>query len=235
MSGKNTSIERNRLLGALPAGDLALLLPLLEFVELRERVPLEEPNRVIDHAYFIETGLASAVATSAGSLRIEVGLIGCEGMSGVAAVLGNLSSPNATYMQTRGTAKRIAAGDLRAAMDRSATLRGLLLRYAQVFLVQTAQTAATNAKARLEERLARWLLMAHDRTADDHVQLTHEILSLMLGVRRASVTEALHGFEERGQISCRRGVITVLDRDGIQKVAGRFYGVPEAEYRRLIG
>jgi len=231
----STKIERNRLLAALSSADAALLSLRLEPVELRERVPLEESNRVIEHVYFLETGIASVVATTVGSQRIEVGLIGCEGMSGIAVVLGNRDSPSATYMQTRGSAKRIIAEDLLLAMDGNARLRGLLLRYAQVFLIQTAQTAVANAKAKLEVRLARWLLMAHDRTADDNVELTHEILSLMLGVRRASVTEALHAFEERGQISCRRGVITVLDREGIRKIAGRFYGVPEAEYRRLIG
>jgi CRP-like cAMP-binding protein len=120
-------------------------------------------------------------------------------------------------------------------MSQSPSLQRLLLHFAQIFMTQAAQTAVANGRAKLDERLARWLLMAHDRVSDDEVQLTHEFLSVMLGVRRASVTTALDALKKRGLIEVRRGGITVLDRDAIEKIAGSFYGVPEAEFRRLIG
>ncbi|MGN6149716.1 MAG: Crp/Fnr family transcriptional regulator, partial [Rhizomicrobium sp.] len=100
---------------------------------------------------------------------------------------------------------------------------------------QIAQTALANGRAKLEQRLARWILMAHDRTIADVVAMTHEFLAVMLGVRRASVTVALDGFEKKGVIETRRGSITVVDRKAIERMAGYFYGVPEAEFRRLIG
>ena len=104
-----------------------------------------------------------------------------------------------------------------------------------MFTAQIAQTALANGRAKLEQRLARWILMAHDRTVADDVAMTHEFLAVMLGVRRASVTVALDSFEKKGVIEARRGTITVVDRKAIEKMAGHFYGVPEAEFRRLIG
>ena len=107
--------------------------------------------------------------------------------------------------------------------------------FVQAFGVQTTHTAICNAQSRLDVRLACWLLMAHDRIADDTLPLTHEFLSLMLGVRRAVVTEALNTLRKEGLISYRRGQIAVKDRKGIERTAGEAYGTPEAEYRRLIG
>ncbi len=127
------------------------------------------------------------------------------------------------------------AGELRKAMQQSASLQGSLLKYVQVFMTQTAHTAIANARAKLEERLARWILMADDRLDGKSLPLTHEFLSLMLGVRRAGVTEALHALEAQSLIQPARGEIVVLNRKGIERRAGASYGVPEAEYRRLIG
>jgi CRP-like cAMP-binding protein len=225
----------NRLLAELAADDLALLEPHLDPVALERRFVLEAPNQAVGKVYFLESGVVSVVAVNGRGERIEVGLIGCEGMSGVTVVMGNHRSPHSAYMQIAGTGLCIGAGQLRAAMAKSSSLQGLLLHFAQVFMTQAAQTAVANGRARLEERLARWLLMAHDRVAADEVSLTHEFLSVMLGVRRASVTTALDAFKKRRLIDSRRGAITILDRKAIEKIAGSFYGIPEAEYRRLIG
>jgi CRP-like cAMP-binding protein len=127
------------------------------------------------------------------------------------------------------------ATKLREATAESPSLHAILLRYVQAFTVQTAHTAIANARGSLLERLARWLLMAHDRVQGDKLNLTHEFLSLMMAVRRAGVTEALQHFEDRKLIECTRGQITMLNRQGIEKIAGHYYGVPEREYRRLIG
>jgi CRP-like cAMP-binding protein len=119
-------------------------------------------------------------------------------------------------------------------MEASKSLRMLLLRYVQVFMVQTAHTAISNARSRLDARLTRWLLMAHDRICDESLPLTHEFLSLMLGVRRAGVTEALHSLESQKLIYTGTRKVTVRNRKGLERVAGTSYGMPEAEFRRLI-
>jgi CRP-like cAMP-binding protein len=155
-------------------------------------------------------------------------------MSGTAVVLGGQSSPHSTYIQAAGDGQRISAGALRKAMATSRTLHGMLLKFVQVFMVQTAHTAIANAQAKLDERLARWILMAHDRIRGSTLPLTHEFLSLMLGVRRAGVTEALQSLSRQRLIKTGRGEIVVLNRRGIERTAGNLYGVPEAEYRRLI-
>ena len=195
---------------------------------------LEKPNRRIDAVYFPESGFASVVAVQRGK-EVEVGLIGREGMTGLPIVLGNHRSPHATYIQAAGEGKCIPSKELRNATRSSLSLRDSLLKYVQAFGVQTTHTAISNAQSRIDIRLARWLLMAHDRIGDDTLPLTHEFLSLMLAVRRPGVTDALNALRKQGLISYQRGEITMKDRKGLERIAGESYGTPEAEYRRLIG
>jgi CRP-like cAMP-binding protein len=179
--------------------------------------------------------MASAVAVDAHGERIEAGLIGYEGMSGITVVLGDDRSPLSTYVQAAGQAQKIGSANFRTAMHASESLRGPCLKYVQTFMVQTAHTAIANARDTVPERLARWILMAHDRLDGDILPLKHEFLVLMLGVRRASVTEALHVLQEAKTIRTRKGQIMVLDRKKLEHKAGDSYGVPEAEFHRLIG
>jgi CRP-like cAMP-binding protein len=225
----------NRLLASLSTDDFDLLGPHLESVTLGLRKNLETPNRRIDAVYFPEAGFASVVAVQSNGKEVEVGLIGREGMTGLPIVLGDHRSPHATYIQASGKGQRIPATELRKATQTSVSLRDALLKFVQAFGVQTTHTAICNAQSRLDVRLARWLLMAHDRIGDDTLLLTHEFLSIMLGVRRPGVTEALKALREQGLISYGRGQITVKDRKGMERAAGKAYGTPEAEYRRLIG
>jgi CRP-like cAMP-binding protein len=227
-------LTSNRLLASLSTDDFDLLEPHLESVTLGLRKYLERPNRRIEAAYFPEAGFASVVAVQPNGKRVEVGLIGREGMTGLPIVFGNHRSPHATYVQAPGTGKCIPATELRKATRTSLSLRDSLLKFAQAFGVQTTHTAICNAQSRLDARLARWLLMAHDRIGEDTLAITHEFLSLMLGVRRAGVTEALNALRKQGLISYGRGQIAVKDRKGLERGAGGAYGVPEAEYRRLI-
>jgi CRP-like cAMP-binding protein len=150
-------------------------------------------------------------------------------------VLGGDQSPHSTYIQVAGEAQWIKADQLRKAMRASDSLRALLLKYVQVFMVQTTHTAIANARAQINRRLARWILMAQDRTGNKALPLTHEFLSLMLGVRRPGVTETLQSLKQQKLIETGRNLIVVLNRNGIEKLAGHSYGVPEKEYRRLIG
>jgi CRP-like cAMP-binding protein len=225
----------NKLLASLASDDFDLLAPHLKSVTLELRKSLERPNRRIETVYFPEAGFASVVAVQSNGKQVEVGLIGREGMTGLPIVFGNHRSPHATYIQAPGTGRCIPATELREATQASLSLRDSLLKFVQAFGVQTTHTAVSNAQSRLDVRLARWLLMAHDRIGEDTLTLTHEFLSLMLGVRRPGVTEALHALREHGLISYGRGLITVENRKGLERKAGTAYGTPEAEYRRLIG
>jgi CRP-like cAMP-binding protein len=225
----------NRLLSSLSKADFGLLLPDLEAVSLDVRKVLERPNKRIEDVYFPDAGFASVVAVQPKQTKVEVGLIGREGMTGLPVVLGNHKTPHETYIQAAGHGQRLNATKLRKAMAASSSLQSLLLKFVQAFMVQTAQTAISNARAKLNERLARWILMADDRIDGSRLPLTHEFLSLMLGVRRAGVTEALHALESEGLIRASRGEIIVRSRKGIERRAGGSYGIPEAEFRRLIG
>jgi CRP-like cAMP-binding protein len=226
--------HRNRLLSALSEGGLDLLQPHLEPLAMEVRHLMEDRNKPIKHIYFMEEGIASVVAVAEGGKQIEVGLIGREGMTGIVVAMGNHQSPHVTYVQVRGRAQRIGVAEFRAALEASATLKPLLLKFAQAFMVQTAHTAIANGRAKVEERLARWVLMARDRMDGDELPLTHEFLALMLGVRRAGVTEALNALEDRELLRPGRGKILVLDRKGLEKIAGGYYGVLESELRRLM-
>jgi CRP-like cAMP-binding protein len=228
------SAVRNRVLASLPPQEYDRLQSVLEPVNLPLRTYLVEPNQPIAHLYFMEQGIASVVALTPSQRRIEVGLIGREGISGTQLLLGTDRTPHECFVQMSGDALRVAADDLAQVLAESRTLHLHLLRFVQAFTVQVAQTALSNGSYTLEERLARWLLMCHDRADGDVLFTTHEFLSIMLGVRRPGVTEALHILEGAHMIKAERGLVTILDRAKLEQVAGESYGVSEAEYARLI-
>lgn len=224
---------RNQVLSTLGLGDFELLRDRLEPVRLEFQHFLIEPNGPIRHVFFPQSGIASMLAdTSEG--RIEVGIIGREGMVGLAAVLGIDRSVYGFMVQAVGEALRIGVDDLLSAVRQSPSLQGRFMRYAHVHMMQTAQTAYANAGFALEARLARWILMTHDRTDGDELTLTHEFLSMMLGVRRPGVTVALQVLEGNRLIRAQRGRVTVLNRAGLEEVADDAYGTAEAEYARVM-
>lgn len=228
--------QGNQVLDCLSDSDFDLLKPCLERVQLDFRMRLQSSNRAIRAVYFPESGLGSVVAVGRGrESQAEVGLIGRDGMTGLAVVHGTDRSPYEIFMQVEGVGQRIASVDLKRVMGESTTMRDCFLLSSHVFSVQCGYTALANAKGSLERRLARWLLMAHDRLETDELALTHEFLSLMLGVRRAGVTSALHSFEQNGLVQTARGAVTLLDRDGLEEAANGLYGPPEAEFERHFG
>lgn len=226
---------QNNLIHTLSNDDQALISPHFKQVPLDKGTYLEEANASLDTIYFPVSGLGSTVALSKGGRRIEVGLFGRDGMSGTAIVLHGDRSPNETFMQVAGEGLAITVEKMHELMEQSATMRRHLQRYTLTLMAQMSQTALSNGQAKLEERLARWLLMCHDRINGDEMQLTHDFLSIMLGVRRAGVTVGTHILEGKGLIRANRGRITILDRDGLEIEARESYGIPEAEYTRLIG
>jgi len=222
MPGPSRSKPSNRILSRLSRDDLALLEPHLEAVDLPVRKMLEARNRRIDNAYFIESGFASVVAGS-GDRSIEVGIIGREGMTGLAVVMGHDRTPNQTYIQVAGKGQRISVTNLRKADEQSPTLHRAMLRYAHNFLFQTTTTALANGRSKIEERLARWLLMADDRIDGGEIPLTHEFLGIMLGTHRPGVTKALSALETEGHIATHRRSITILNRKALQRKSNGAY------------
>jgi CRP-like cAMP-binding protein len=224
----------NKLLGSLSASDFALLQPHLSAVDLPVRRQLEGRNRRIEHVYFFSRGLASLVISAGANHSIEVGIVGKEGMTGISVLLESGIAMHETFVQSAGNGWRIGVDDLRAALAKSSSLHQTLLRFAHVLVSQITYTALANCRYKLEERLARWLLMVHDRGESDTIFLTHEFLSVMLGVRRPGVTNALSLFEKRGVIQARRGLIQITNRSALEEAANGSYGAPEADYRRLF-
>lgn len=227
---------RNHLIATMSPEDQALLGPHLIEVSLDLGAVLEEAGQPISHLVFPAAGVTSMIVSEQrGARRIEAGLFGFDGMSGTSILLGALSTPNELRVQVAGHGWQIDTDAFRALIGQNAGLHQHLLRFIQVLLVQTSQTALSNKSGSVEERLARWLLMCHDRVEGDQLLLTHDFISVMLGVRRAGVTVATQILEGKGVIRAKRGEILILDREGLEEEAGGSYGVPEAEYMRLLG
>ena len=233
MSQPQQSAVRNRLLKALSADDFARLAPHLEPQQIKLREVLVKPNEPISHAFFIEEGLCSIVSHTAEG-RIEIGTVGYDGFVGTALVLGTDRTPHASMVQAEGTVLHVPAAALQSALEDSATLRGVLTRYVQSLIVQVGQTVYANAELNIEGRLARWILMIHDRLQKDEMPLTHDFMALMLGVRRPGVTTSIHILEGAGLIKAMRGRVRVLDRERLMELTGDTYGPAEAEYERLL-
>ena len=220
----------------MTADDFQLISPHLVREPISRLQRLAHPNVAIDHLYFVEGTVVSVVAIGPGDTRTEVGIFGREGVSGIAVLLGTQHTPHETYIQVgNGTALSLPTGKLLAAVDASPTLRTLLLRYAHSQTVQIASALSAMATFTIERRLARWLVMCHDRLDGDDIAITHEFMGMMLGSRRAGVTEALHMLEGNALVRAHRGLVVVLNRPGLEALAGDSYGEAESEYRRLIG
>jgi len=224
---------RNRLLASLSPDDFALVQPHLESVTFEMREHLFRAEEKITHVTFPEQGIASIVADTREG-RFEVGMVGSEGLVGTPIVLGVDRTPHTCMVQARGEAFRIGARELQTAMDQSGTLRALLLRFVHTFIVQVSQTAYANAGYSVEERLARWLLMTHDRLEHDDMPVTHEFMSIMLGTRRPGVTLAVQMLEGAGVIRATRGNIRLRDRAKLEQLAGQSYGFAEREYSNVF-
>jgi CRP-like cAMP-binding protein len=225
----------NRILAALPEDDLGELRPHLELVALSPGQVLLHPDVLIQHVYFLEHGLVSLVHRLEDGGVVQTGLVGSEGLVGALAPLGASAFSGEAMVQIGGPALRMRAGALRVAAALRPALRDLLLRYVQALFAQVTQSVACNGRHGLRQRLARWLLMAHDFVDLNELPITHEFLATMLGVRRAGVTEGLAALKEAGLIDTARRRIVILDRPGLERTSCECYGIVAAEYARLLG
>lgn len=225
---------KNKLLRKMSADDVALLEPHMERCSLELGRPLEHSRKPISSVYFIERGIGSILAGGSDGRDTEVGLIGFEGMTGSAVVMGDDRTPHACRVLQPGEAIRIEVKAFSTVLSGSYTMRPFLLRYVNSLQIQATYTALANTRSYLEERLARWLLMCDDRMEGAPLAITHELISTILGVRRPGVTVALQLLERQGLICASRGSIRVRSRDGLIQLADGGYGKPEAEYKRLL-
>jgi len=229
------SSVRNRLLSALPSDDFARIGPHLERVDVVHRQTLIAPNEPITRLYFPESGFAFIVADGDRGMRAEIGLIGREGLVGATPILlGTDRTPDHVFVQNGGQMFGIAVSALTAAMDDSPTLHRMLLRFVQVHVIHLSQAVYSHVTATMEVRLARLLLMCHDRIDGDEIVITHEFLAMMLGVQRPGATLAVQMLEQRLLIKAQRGRIIIVGRAALLAFAGGGYGIAEAEYARLI-
>lgn len=217
----------------MASADYARIAGELVPVPLKRDDVLLEAGAHLSRVLFIEQGIVSIIGRS-DDRRVEVGMVGREGLTGVEAILGVDRSPYEHVVQLDGRAWELDIGRLGGAIRDSNPLRDLLLRFTHVARVQAAETAVSNGSQTIDRRLARWLLMYRDRTDSDDVLVTHKFLAIMLGVRRAGITEAIHRLEGERLLRARRSSLAILDRDRLERFAGPAYGLPEAEFRRLI-
>ncbi len=204
-------------------------------VTLNLRDVLCAAEAVVEAVYFVEAGWVSMIARLEDGLSAEVGLVGREGMVGLPLVFGVEASGVEALVQGPGMALRMEAGAFRHALDEHPSLRALLFRYGEFMRAQVTQTAACNGNHGLEQRLARWMLMSHDRADSDRFAMTHEFLATMLCVHRPSVTIAARLLQRAGLIRYGSGQITVVDRPGLEAVACECHGTVGRQYRKLLG
>ena len=236
MAGNSSeNIQENRLLALLSSDILAALKDHLEPVELARGDVLVRPDKPIKTVVFPLSGIVSIVATTDDHHRIEIGIIGREGMTDGSLLAGIDRIPHELFVQVAGEGLRIEAEVLLQFCDEHPALRNLLTRWVHVLALQTAQTTVSNGGFNVEARLARWLLMCQDRLGGNQIGLTHEFIGIMLAVRRSSVTLATQMIEGTGLIKAERGMITIRDRAALEDLAGSSYGAPEREYERIIG
>lgn len=224
----------NLLLAKFPGEELERLHPHFKRVSLEHGEHAIVPDEPIRHVFFPSGCLLSMVTTMSDGATVESGVIGREGMSGIPVLLDAESTTMPTFVQVPGEAVRVRAGVVKEAYERSGKVRRLLNRYMHTVVVVGSHSTACNRLHKLEARFCRWLLMSSDGVGSDELALTHEYLAVMLGVRRAGVTEAAAKVAEAGLISYRRGHVRILDRKGLEAMACECYGRTRAEYERLF-
>ncbi len=229
----NSNNHKNHLLAALSEEEYKHVSSKLEKVFLKLGTIVQRPEQEIEHIFFPTTCMISLLATLEGGDSVETGVVGNEGVVGIPVVLGVGIGASEGLVQIEGEAMRMKAGALGSLMN-GGQLQRILLRYTHTIFTQVAQTAACNRAHNLNQRLARWLLLTHDRVGQDKFELTHEFLARMLGTRRAGVSVAASTLRDAGVIDYTRGHVTIVDRQGLENASCECYRIVKAEFDRLF-
>jgi CRP-like cAMP-binding protein len=228
------SPKQNRILAALPAEDYARLLPYLELTSMPLGQIIYEPGSPITHAYFPATSIVAPLYSVENGASVRLSIIGNEGLTGISSLLGGASTPAGVVVQSPGNGYRMKMNALKKEFDLQGKLQHLVLRFTQALMTQTAQNAVCNRHHNIEQQLCRFMLMSLDRLPGDELQMTHEQIAVMLGVRRESVTQAALKLQTIGAIQYSRGHITVMDRQELEDSVCECYPVVNDEYDRLL-
>lgn len=228
------SPKQNRLLAALPPEDYARLLPYLEFISMPVGQIIYESGAPITHSYFPATSIVAPLYSVENGASVRLSIIGNEGLTGISSLLGGASTPAGIVVQSTGNGYRMKTNALKKEFDLQGKLQHLVLRFTQALMTQTAQNAVCNRHHNIEQQLCRFLLMSLDRLPGDELQMTHEQIAIMLGVRRESVTQAALKLQTIGAIQYSRGHITVMDREELEDSVCECYSVVNDEYDRLL-
>jgi len=227
--------SKSHLLAALPQEEFDRVVSKLEPVSLRLGKVLYESGDKLEYVYFPTTAIISLLYIMENGATAEIGVLGNDGILGIALFMGGDTTPNRAIIQSAGEALKMSAKDLKAEFTLGGVFHNLLLRYTQALITQISQTAVCNRLHPIEQQLCRWLLLSHDRLDSNMLIMTHDLISNMLGVRREGVTLAAQKLAAQGLIRNDRGTITVLDRPGIESQVCECYKVVNDEYRRLLG
>jgi CRP-like cAMP-binding protein len=228
------AVGQNRILARLPEAEAARLAPYLERVPLVPGRVYQEEGEPTAYAYFPESGLLSLVVRLSDGDAVEATSVGHEGMAGLSAYLGSPAAPVQIVAQIAGQAQRLAAHRLRRETTNGSALAAMLARYANARFAATAQSVACNRYHTVYQRCARWILTAHDRVAGEEFELTHEFLSMMLGVRRAGVSEAVAALARASLIDAARGRMRVVNRPGLEHSSCECYAVIQREMEAVV-
>jgi CRP-like cAMP-binding protein len=225
---------QNRLLAALPADVYERLQPHLQLVPLALGKVIYEANDALSHVFFPTTAIVSLLYTMENGSSAEIGVVGCDGVVGIAVFMGGDTTPNRAVVQSAGKAYQLALKPFREEFRRIGELHRLLLLYTQALLTQMSQTAVCNRLHSVEQQLCRWLLLSHDRLESDELIMTQELIANMLGVRREGVSVAAHRLQKAGLIRYKYGHITIVDRPGLESKVCECYQVVKTECDRLL-
>lgn len=230
----STNALDNHLLATLPNNELALFQSKLVPVSLKLGTVLYEAGDRLDYAYFPTTAIVSLLYIMENGATAEIGMVGNDGILGIALFMGGETTNSRAVVQSAGEAFKIKAQDLKTEFGRGGEMQKMLLRYTQALMTQISQTAVCNRLHSVEQQLCRWILLSHDRLNSDKLVMTHDLISNMLGVRREGVTLAAQKLAEKGLIKNTRGTIILIDRQGLENAVCECYQVVNDEYNRLL-
>ena len=226
--------RENSLLASLPDPEWRRWQPLLEKVDMPLGEVLYESGATLTHVYFPTTSIVSLLYVMENGASAEIAVVGNEGLVGISLFMGGESTPSRAVVQSGGHGVRLKARLMIEEFNRAGAVLHLLLRYTQALITQMSQTAVCNRHHTVDQQLCRWLLLSLDRLRVNELVMTQELISNMLGVRREGVTESANKLQQAGLISYARGLITVLDRPGLEKRTCECYAVVKREYDRLL-